>query len=73
MTWNYRLIQIGEDIGLYEVYYNENLDPIYRMESPTQIVFDLSDNINEVSHKIFVAFLKKVLTDDDFVKDERVF
>jgi hypothetical protein len=40
MTWNYRVVKVGDSLGLYEVYYNERGKPIMRTSRPEVVVQD---------------------------------
>jgi len=70
MTWNYRLISVkvgdGEEIGLYEVYYDSDGVPIARTTKPARFTGETPEEIEAILGWAMQALEKPVLTDKDF-------
>ena len=67
MSWNYRLVKVGNEIQLHEVYYDAiTKEPSFRTELPPSIIFDEGENGMLVLEHITDAFNKEILDDDVF-------
>ena len=66
MTWNYRIVQIDSDFGIYEVYYDDEGNPMARTEDPVGCVGgdlkELRRSFDYMEH----AFKLPVLRENDF-------
>ena len=67
MSWNYRLVNVKGEIGLYEVYYDAmTKEPCYRTDFPVRIIFDEGEDSDLVLEHVTDAFNKEVLFDAVF-------
>lgn len=73
MSWNYRIIEIGNNRAIHEVYYNEEHKPIYYTANPVEIVWEKDIVHSRIMNQLLEAFAYEVLTPEDFNNDEEVF
>ena len=71
MTWNYRLVEIKESthltlVGVCEVYYNKEGTPTSRTLNFVSLYGDCEGEVFEDYELIAEAFLKPILTEEDF-------
>ena len=65
MSWNYRLIKQDGTIGLHEVYYTDGKPDACTID-PVEILFEESDNLEEILWQITRAFKEPILDMKDF-------
>lgn len=65
--WNYRLVEVDGIVDIYEVYYKWDR-PVARTENPASSM-DFEDPENGLS-MMSLAYMKDVLTDNDFFYEE---
>jgi molybdopterin-guanine dinucleotide biosynthesis protein A len=58
MTWNYRIINHGEWLGLHEVHYSENGEPVAYTAAPAPFSCDTEDGAEGI-----IASLQMALKD----------
>jgi len=67
MSWNYRLIRVGNEIQLHEVYYDViTKEPSFRTEIPPGFIYDEGENGILLLEQITDAFNKPILDDEIF-------
>lgn len=67
MTWNYRLVQLDDSIGVYEVYYDANDQPNLRTLEPANLIgFDGLDDLKEDIKHMLRALDEEILSDEVF-------
>jgi hypothetical protein len=66
--WNYRTIETHDGWGLYEVYYDDNNNPISRTVKPvTDFYFNIEDLRKDIEH-MYSDCQKEPL--DDFAQED---
>lgn len=74
MPWNYRLVEVktphGVEVGVYEVYYDSNMNPTSRTENPCTLSGDTLDDVLGDWSMMEGAFKSDVLSDDLFSNGE---
>lgn len=63
--WNYRLVNVDEEIGLYEVYYDDNGKPNGRGEEPAVFIGESKAELWLAMVKCGEAFAHPIMTDSD--------
>jgi len=73
MIWNYRLVRVKVEnttdeysIGIYEVYYDEGMNPTHRTENPCSLWGDTFDDVLGEWAEVEKVFKSDVLSDDLF-------
>ena len=73
MSWNYRLVRVGEEIQLHEVYYDViTKEPTFRTELPPGFIYDEGEDSMLLLEHITEAFNKEIL-DDSIFEGKEVF
>jgi hypothetical protein len=69
MTWNYRVIKIGEEVGIHEVYYDEEGNPSSYTANPVAVssyTEDGADSLKWILERMLEGVCKEVLSEEDF-------
>lgn len=66
-TWNYRLVKIASDLGeeivLHEVYYDDDGKPVARTKQPAEFVGASADEVRKALKRAIKATSQAVLDD----------
>ncbi len=76
MTWNYRVVEVTIDpyppsYGIYEVYYDEEDNPVARTLDAVPFAADSVEELRSVLLDALVATKQPVLTDENFPFGEK--
>lgn len=75
--WNYRVIKTHDkehdevSYGIHEVYYDELDIPANATEKPVRIECESLEGLEETLEKMRIALDKTVLTDEDFINNNK--